>query len=155
MLQVTLQFFRSDHIFSLLHSPKNSHTNHGPSPPSPPLSRWCVSGHVLRAVILPIAIVAVVGFPLPVPWPRQSGGGVQRDGGGSLEVARQWRQLGSGSLAGAAWRRRGGGGRAVAASNSMAVAAWWRSGGDGRAVAAHSATVAPAWLRYHAVEVVS
>jgi hypothetical protein len=33
----------------------------------PPLSRWCVSGHVLRAVTLHIDIVTAVAFPSPVP----------------------------------------------------------------------------------------
>jgi hypothetical protein len=33
----------------------------------PPLSRHCVSGHVLCAVTLPITIVAAVAFPSPVP----------------------------------------------------------------------------------------
>ena len=33
----------------------------------PPLSRRCVSGHVLRAVTLPIAIVAAVAFLSSVP----------------------------------------------------------------------------------------
>jgi len=60
-------------------------------------------------------------------WRRQSGGRAQRDGGGSLGVTWQWRQLGGGSLAGKAWHRHGGGGRAVAALIVTAAAAWlWR-----------------------------
>ncbi len=47
------------------------HTNHKSgigitsNPDHPPLSRHCVGGHVLRAVALPIAIVAVVAHSPP------------------------------------------------------------------------------------------
>jgi hypothetical protein len=44
------------------HTQTMAHRHH-----HPPLSRRCVSGHVLRAVTLPIAMVAADAFPSPVP----------------------------------------------------------------------------------------
>jgi hypothetical protein len=51
---------------------------------------------------------------------RQSSDGAQRDGSGSLAVARRRRQLGGSSLAAAAWRWQLGG------SAVAAAAQWWR-----------------------------
>jgi hypothetical protein len=44
------------------HTQTTAHHHH-----HPPLSRHCVSGHILCAVNLPIAIVAAVAFLSPVP----------------------------------------------------------------------------------------
>jgi len=56
---------------------------------------------------------------------------VQRDGSGSLAVARWRRQLVGGSLAAADWSRQLGGGSTVAALSATAAAAWrWRFDGS-------------------------
>ena len=68
MLQEAWNFFRSELIFCHLsthpitHTQTMAHRHH-----HPPLSRRCVSSHVLCAFTLPIAIVAAVAFPSPVP----------------------------------------------------------------------------------------